>query len=41
MIEDVFGLYKILEVPTDATHDQIKKAYRMLALKYPSAKITA
>jgi len=34
MIEDVFGLYKILEVPTDATHEQIKKAYRILALRY-------
>jgi len=34
MIEDVFGLYKILEVPTDATYEQIKKAYRVLALRY-------
>jgi len=34
MIEDVFGLYHVLEVPTDASYDQIKKAYRKLALKY-------
>lgn len=34
MIEDVFGLYKILEVSTDASRDQIKKAYRTLALRY-------
>jgi len=34
MIEDVFGLYSVLEVTTDASHDQIKKAYRKLALKY-------
>jgi len=34
MVEDVFGLYKTLEVPTDASHDQIRKAYRILALRY-------
>lgn len=34
MIEDVFGLYRTLELPTDASLGQIKKAYRSLALKY-------
>jgi len=34
VIEDVFGLYKLLDVPTDASLKQIKKAYRLLALKY-------
>jgi len=34
MIEDVFGLYRILEVPTDASLTQIKKSYRSLALRY-------
>jgi len=34
MIEDVFGLYKTLEVSTEASHEQIKKAYRTLALRY-------
>jgi len=34
VIEDVFGLYKILDVPTNSSLDQIKKAYRLMALKY-------
>jgi len=34
MVEDVFGLYNILEVTPEATQQQIKKAYRTLALKY-------
>jgi len=34
MIEDVFGLYHVFEVSTDSSYDQIKKAYRKLALKY-------
>jgi len=34
MVEDVFGLYKTLEVSTEASHEQIKKAYRTLAVRY-------
>jgi len=34
MIADVFGLYKMLDVSPDATIEEIKRAYRIMALKY-------
>ena len=37
---DVESDYKILEISPDATSDEIKKAYRRMAMKYHPDKVT-
>jgi DnaJ like chaperone protein len=37
--KDTESAYKILEIPTNATDDEIKKAYRKMAMKYHPDKV--
>jgi DnaJ like chaperone protein len=39
-IKDAHSAYKILEVSADATEDEIKKAYRAMALKYHPDRVS-
>lgn len=39
-VKDTNSAYKILEVPANATDDQIKKAYRAMALKYHPDRVS-
>jgi len=39
-VKDVNSAYKILEISSDATDDEVKKAYRKMAVKYHPDKVS-
>ena len=38
--KDTQSMYKILEISPDATDDEVKKAYRKMAVKYHPDKVS-
>ena len=39
-IKDIESDYKILEIPKSSTDEQVKKAYRKMAIKYHPDKVS-